>query len=301
LRVNRDSRGWIIACLLMLAAATALYIAEARETAIRAGPTGGTWQGLVFGGAGFAMMLFAMLLGLKKRFRTLRVGRAYYWMQGHVWLGILSYPIILFHCGFHWGDGVMTQVLMWMFTVVFVSGIIGLLFQQYMPAKLLREVRFETIFEQIDHVVARLRDEAEELMKNTLGQSGGEAFEMEVVPAGGNTVTLAETSVQAARTLNDFYKLHVKPFMADEIPVRTKLNTESGAKVAFDQVRGTLPNVMHEPLDDLASIVDERRQLAHQKRMHHILHGWLLVHVPLSYALMLLATWHAVFALRFVW
>jgi hypothetical protein len=89
--------------------------------------------------------------------------------------------------------------------------------------------------------------------------------------------------------------------MADTLPKRTKLKTESGAKVAFDQVRGTLPNFMHESLDDLASIVEERRQLAHQKRMHHILHMWLLVHVPLSYALMLLGAWHAVFALRFVW
>ena len=57
---------------------------------------------------------------------------------------------------------------------------------------------------------------------------------------------------------------------------------------------------MHEPLGDLALIVEERRQLAAQKRMHHVLHGWLIVHVPLSYALMILAAVHAVQALRFV-
>jgi hypothetical protein len=301
LRVNRDSRAWIIACLLMLAAATALYVAECRAAAAHAGPSGGSWYGLVFGGAGYAMMLFALLLGLKKRLRTMRIGRAYHWMQGHVWLGLLSYPIILFHCGFRWGDGLMTQTLMWMFTVVVVSGILGLVIQQYMPAKLLREVQFETIYEQIEHVVERLRMDADELMKQAVSASGGEAFEMEVVPAGGHATTVAETNTLAAHTLTDFYKTHVQPFMADVIPARTKLKTESGAKVAFDQVRGTLPNIMHEALDDLASIVEERRQLAHQKRMHHILHTWLLVHVPLSYALMLLGAWHAVYALRFVW
>ncbi len=300
-RVNKDSRGWIVVCLLILAGAAGLYVAELQASAAHAGPSGGSWYGLVFGSVGFAMMLFALLLGLKKRLRTMRIGRAYHWMQGHVWFGLLSYPLILFHCGFRWGDGIMTQTLMWMFTVVIVTGILGLIIQQYMPAKLLREVQFETIYDQIEHVVAQLRTDADELMKETLSTSNGEAFEMEVVPAGGQTSTVAETNVMAARTLNDFYKTHVQPFMADVLPIRTKLRTESGARVAFDQVRGTLPNAMHEALDDLASIVEERRQLAHQKRMHHILHTWLLVHVPLSYALMLLATWHAVFALRFVW
>jgi hypothetical protein len=33
--------------------------------------------------------------------------------------------------------------------------------------------------------------------------------------------------------------------------------------------------------------------------MHHVLHGWLLVHVPLSYATLLLGAVHAVIALRY--
>ena len=33
--------------------------------------------------------------------------------------------------------------------------------------------------------------------------------------------------------------------------------------------------------------------------MHRLLHGWLLVHIPLSYALILLGAIHAVMALRY--
>jgi hypothetical protein len=33
--------------------------------------------------------------------------------------------------------------------------------------------------------------------------------------------------------------------------------------------------------------------------MHRLLHGWLLVHVPLSYAVLLLGAIHAVVALRY--
>jgi hypothetical protein len=49
----------------------------------------------------------------------------------------------------------------------------------------------------------------------------------------------------------------------------------------------------------LEAICEERRELAQQKRLHHWLHGWLLVHVPLSLALLLLSAAHAVLALRY--
>jgi hypothetical protein len=298
MRVNRDSRGWIIVCLISLAASAAFYSAELSASAAHGGPSGGSWYGIIFGSFGSAMMLFALLLGLKKRFRTLRVGRAYHWMQGHVWLGLLSYPVILFHCGFHWG-GVYTQLLMWLFTIVVISGIIGLIIQQYMPAKIFREVHLETIYEQIDHVTAQLRDEAESIMSKVRNTSG-DAFEMEVLPAGAATATLPETNAAAARTLNDFYNAHIKPYLADSIPRSSKLRYQPAAELAFEQVRTTVPQAMHVFLDDLAEIASERRELGHQRHMHHIMHGWLLVHVPLSYALIVLSAWHAVYALRFV-
>ena len=299
MRINRDSRGWIAVCLLILAGATAIYIPYYLGARKSGGTSGGTWWGIIYGSVGSAMMLFALALGLKKRVRTMRIGRAYYWMQGHVWFGLLAYPIILFHSGFRFG-GPFTQVLMWLFTIVIISGIVGIVIQQYMPSKLLRDVRFETIYEQIDHVVEGLQEEAETLVKTATNLGGGEAFEVENMPAGGNTATLADTSVRAVKTMTDFYGAHVKPYLAKTIPHQTKLATEPAARVAFDHVRSSVPLAMQDPLNDLAAIVEERRQLAEQKHLHHILHGWLIVHVPISYGLMLLATWHAIYALRFV-
>ena len=54
-------------------------------------------------------MIFAALLGARKRVPVWRLGRAQAWMRGHLWLGLLSLPIILFHGAFHFG-GAMTQV-----------------------------------------------------------------------------------------------------------------------------------------------------------------------------------------------
>ena len=38
---------------------------------------------------------------------------------------------------------------------------------------------------------------------------------------------------------------------------------------------------------------DERRMLDLQMRLHHWLHGWLFIHVPFSFLLLMLTIWHA--------
>jgi hypothetical protein len=52
---------------------------------------------------------------------------------------------------------------------------------------------------------------------------------------------------------------------------------------------------------DLAieAIVEERRQLSRQRRIHTVLHAWLWVHVPMSAAMLVLIAVHIVVALRY--
>ena len=56
---------------------------------------------------------------------------------------------------------------------------------------------------------------------------------------------------------------------------------------------------MHGVLDDLENICEEEQQLSRQIRIYRWLHAWLLVHVPLSIALLVLGGVHAVMALRY--
>ncbi|PYN69484.1 MAG: hypothetical protein DMD90_02765, partial [Candidatus Rokuibacteriota bacterium] len=72
------------------------------------------------------------LLGARRKVPTWRLGRATTWMKGHLWLGLLSYLLILYHSGLAWG-GTLTLVLMLLFTIVIASGIYGVLLQQFMP------------------------------------------------------------------------------------------------------------------------------------------------------------------------
>jgi hypothetical protein len=66
----------------------------------------------------------------------------------------------------------------------------------------------------------------------------------------------------------------------------------------FANLRTVLPVPAQGTVADLEDICDEARQLLRQEQMHRWMHGWLLLHIPLSLALILLGAVHAVMALR---
>ena len=77
------------------------------------------------------------------------------------------------------------------------------------------------------------------------------------------------------------------------------LAKEQKATALFESLRRGLPAVLHPAVNDLEGICEEERQLILQRRIYHWLHAWLLVHVPLSIALLVLGGVHAVLALRY--
>ncbi len=105
-------------------------------------------------------MLFAGLLGARKKVPVWRVGRATTWMRGHLWLGLLSFPFILFHSGFSLGAAPLTRTLMVLFIIVVASGIVGAVLQEFIPRVITARVPMETVYEQIDSVCKQLDEEA---------------------------------------------------------------------------------------------------------------------------------------------
>ena len=115
--LNHSQRGWALASLAIFLTSLVLYVLYAWSD-----PRGGSAIGLLFGVMGFGFMIFAAALGARKRVPTWRIGRAKSWMRGHLWLGLLALPLILFHGGFHFG-GTLTQILMWLLIVTVASGV----------------------------------------------------------------------------------------------------------------------------------------------------------------------------------
>lgn len=299
-----------MAILTASTVAYALYAASRPE-----GPSGGSAVGLAFGVAGLGCMVFASLLGARKRVPTWRLGRAQAWMRGHLWLGLLSLPLILFHGGFHFG-GLLTRVLMWLLIITVASGLCGAALQHYLPPLMTAEVKLETIYDEIGNVRTLLLNEADrgvEAICGPLGLAKADAAEVQraggfsaarpiATRGGGASAAVAEDRVALSEEdrerLKKFYLGEMRPLLEHPKKSGAKLLDADKAQAAFSGLRTMLPASAREPVDDLEDICDEARQLLRQEQLHRWLHGWLLVHIPISLALIALGIVHAVMALR---
>src|SRR5712691_5300088 len=263
-------------------------------------PSGSSVPGLVYGIAGYGLMIFAALLSLRKKFPIWRVGRAQTWMRGHLWLGLLSLPIILFHAGFVFG-GPLTRVMMWLFVIVIVSGVVGAALQHVLPRVMFERLPMETIYEEIPHVRAQLVAESETIIAAACGALtvvSEPAAERATSDSAAKLASTVRIDADDSAPLREFYVTEMAPFVADPDGVHAMANRVH-ADQAFSRLRMVLPPSFHEAVADLENICEEERQLGRQKTLHLWLHGWLLTHIPLSFALLALAVVHIFTALRY--
>ncbi len=300
MRIDRTHKSWLWVTLALMVLSAAAYILFSVRGAY--GPRGRTVAGLAFGIAGYGMMLFAGLLGARKHWPILRIGRTQWWMRGHLWLGTLSLALILFHGEFTF-RGPLTALLMTLLFIVVVSGWVGAAIQHFVPKMMTTRVPMETIYEEIPHVREQLRMEADRLVETICGPLDGgisAEFVLPGQPSGSSTVsTLVDIEVTDRAHFREVYLRKVRPFLENPDKPGMELANPQRAIEVFESLRRLLVAPVHGILDDLQNICEEENQLRRQIWMYRLLHGWLLLHVPLSIALLALGAIHMVMALRY--
>ena len=301
--VDEHHRRWIRATGLLGVAATALYVQQVY--------TFGTLRpssvaGLAFGVVAAAIMLFEAALNVRKRVPTWRIGRAETWLKGHLWLGLLTLPLVLFHSDFALGGRLSTALMLVLFAML-ASGVYGLVLQQYLPRFMTTSAPGETIFEEIPHVIAQLRIEAYDIAATVCGvleQAADERALSERVQADPRRARRvvahkpADVAVRDSEPLQRFYLDHVCPYLGSD-GRHHRLASAAETNRLLETVCLELPPALHESARDLADIVAERRDIAVQRRIHLWLHTWLLLHVPLTAALLVLLAAHVWWAVRY--
>ena len=104
---------------------------------------------------------------------TWRIGQTKTWMRAHIWLGLLTVPLLLLHSGFEFRN-TLANVLTILLLIVVVSGIWGLVLQQLLPQRMLHDIPAETIHSQIDSVMKQLTREGKRLVNATCGYGADE-------------------------------------------------------------------------------------------------------------------------------
>ncbi len=300
--INSDHKSWITGSAVATVVAAAGYAYYASATPY--GPSGGSWPGLFFGIVGTSFMVIAGLLSARKKLLIRRLGSAQLWMKMHIWLSLLAVPFILFHSGFGWG-GPLTTVLMILFYVVILSGIFGLVLQQFVPAMMTARVPLETIHSQIDYVAAGLAVDAYDTVVSVAGAIPEAVEEQKAIAdeeallkiRAGNWKQIRRLGPPAepapgSTALKAFYLQHVRAYLRRGIAA-------PGTLPDFHQIRLEAPEEWRQQVEKLYQLCEESRQLSVQLRLHGLLHNWLLLHAPLSFAMFVLAAFHIVYALQY--
>jgi hypothetical protein len=309
-------RPWIAFAIVATLAASGWYFLASRgESRL---PGGSSVPGFTFGVLGGLIILFEFFLWPRKKVRTWRIGRTQTWMRAHIWFGLLAVPLLILHSGFRLGEA-LSAVLMILFIAVILSGIWGLVLQQIIPRRMLNEIPAETIYSQIDRAVDFLVGEAEQIVAATCGVAAGTDASAPVLAnvssethiTVGAMRKVGSTQGRVVRTfvptepiagtewLRDLYDRVISPYLRDGDRSKSALVLPNRSSAIFQELRTKVPSEAYPAVAALEDLCLQRRQFDRQRRMHHWLHGWLLVHVPLSLALVALMFVHIFVTLKY--
>ena len=308
---------WLFAVCIATLIAVCLTLAAA----MRAGrwPGGGSATGLLWGVLAAAIFLFEVALVVKKTtlFRTVRwLGPAQTWMKAHIWLGLLTVPLVVLHSGGRLG-GTLTTIFVTVFAGIILSGIWGLAAQNFLPRLLLEAAPGETVYAQIEQVGQQYAAEARRLVLLACGDDYESNLNEPIVvaekaphisgaprqvgmqvqrsphPTADLPRAISSPAVQKALSAD------IRPYLLTGHSHGGLLGSRQKNTWYFDDLRLRVVPELRILVGQLEEICERRRQLNVQKVLHFWLHNWLWLHLPLSMALLVLLAAHIFFALRF--
>jgi hypothetical protein len=304
MKVDRSHLPWLLFTGLATLAVAALYVANFHPHRLPFHPRlpaffgevpptrhtyGGTPLGLILGSLAFAIFLFASALGIRKKRRLWPIGHVQTWLRAHIWLTIFTIPLVLFHCGFESG-GAHTTWLLVLYSVVMLSGIFGLALQQFMPRLMKERLPREIVFEEIPYFRGLLFQEATKLRRTLRAP-------MVAAAASRGAVANDDGSVHL---LHRFLDEECLPYLAAKRGDRHRLGKDKAAADRFRMLKLNVSGEWQPVVERLQGWCDDRRLMDLQTQYQHWLHGWLVVHVPASFGLLVFTAWHIWIALRFL-
>lgn len=234
-------------------------------------------DGIVTGWALLAIVFGLTLFRVRKAITMVPLLTNAAWMQVHIYAGLLSIVLFLFHVDWSIPTGAFERVLGTIFVLIALSGIVGIVFIRRLPRRLARRGE-EVIWERIPKFLVQLREDAEAVVEESARET-------------------------KSASLRDFYIMHLndlfeKPrhgflhLIASDRPA-TAIQREFNNLFRFlnDQERGYA--------EKLHGLVRQKSDLDFHYALQLTLKSWLLFHVPVTYSLLILAVVHLILVYAF--
>ena len=216
----------------------------------------------------FAVILFLSVYNGRKKLPFLPLGSSETWLQLHIYLGLLTAIVFLFHIRFHLPHGWFEGTLAWLYVLVMVSGVFGLAVTRLLPRRLTARGG-EVIYEKIPALRHNLRQQAE---------------------------TIALGRENTSRTLAEFYARRLNSFFAGFrngghhlVESRRPLNS---LIAELEDLRRYLGEAEQGALEQIVGLVRQKDALDYHQALQTTLKLWLFVHLPLTWSLLIFSFVH---------
>jgi len=218
------------------------------------------------------LMLYLTAYNSRKKLAFLPLLSSRLWLQMHIYLGLFTGLVFLLHSRGRWPAGWFESLLSGLFVGVTLSGIVGWWISRAIP-KQLTTVGGEVPYERIPIIRRSLREQAEALV-------------------------LKGIPVAKASTLADFYAGRLAGFFAGDNHFWAHVfGSRRSLSILLDQLAelGRFLNTEEKKtIGQLADLVRQKDALDFHAAKQLVLRGWLFVHIPLTYGLLVFSFVHVV-------
>ncbi len=225
----------------------------------------------------FAVMLFLTAYNGRKKLPFLPLGTSEDWLQFHIYAGWLTVVLFLVHTSWRIPSGWFQGTLAWLYLLVTGSGVAGLFLTRSVPKRLTTRGG-EVLFERIPTIRQGLQDQAEALALKSVSDA--------------RSATIANFYITR---LKDFFdrprhlSLHLFEIRR---PVNNLLNQISDLNRYLDAKE-------RETLEKIAALVRQKDGLDYHYALQLSVKGWLFVHIPLTYGLLVFSLVHVILVYAF--
>jgi hypothetical protein len=266
--VARSGIVWRRIFIVLLAATVAAFVWSLKRESFA---HGGSLIGLIFGTAGYLLILLLAYYGIRKRSYRSTFGTMEQWLQSHIYLGILVLVLLVLHTGGRFNDMVAVTTLI-LVAVVILSGIAGAIFFVTVP-RLLTEVESNLT---VDEISTQLNQLARNMARLANGRSPAFVRIYEGLMAESSPGWLA-----GWRLLFSRMRRGPQQSTADWSKLLALVGKEE-----------------QEQLRQMLVFSRQRKELLirlmYQQRYKNILEFWLYIHVPVTIAVIVFGTVHVV-------
>jgi hypothetical protein len=263
---------WAVALILI---SVALYISQGNKA-----HAGDTWQGYTLGTIGALLIVWLLMLGIRKRRYSSTMGTVQGWASAHVYLGTALLVVATLHCALQFNSNIHLVAYLLMCVVV-ISGIVGVYSYLVHPQSIAdnraggaRAQLFAELF-TLDREARTLAGKCEPAVALAVSSS------IERATIGGGAMA-------------QLVGRDPSWFMRTEAGARAVLVPNVDQQAVIDFVAQRLPRADKSAevptLQELIVILCRRqsvlRRIRRDVRLYAVMKAWLFVHVPASIALL---------------